>query len=57
MLDRLERIRREEKVFVSNADTWTLETGEKELLCIGRYHEGDQIIGIFNFSEHEKRHG
>ena len=54
-LDRLERIRREEKVFVSHADTWTVETGERELLCIGRYYDGDQILGIFNFSEHDKK--
>ena len=53
-LDRLERIRREEKAFVSEADTWTLETGAKELLCIGRYYDGDQIIGLFNFCEYEK---
>ena len=54
-LDRLERIRRDEKAFVSDADTWTLNTGEKELLCIGRYYEGDQIIGLFNFSEYVKK--
>ena len=53
-LDRLEHIRREEKAFVSDADTWTLDTGAKELLCIGRYYDGDQIIGLFNFSEYEK---
>ena len=53
-LDGLERIRREEKAFVSDADTWTLETGAKELLCIGRYYDGDQIIGLFNFCEYEK---
>ncbi len=50
-----ERIRREEKAFVAHADTWTIETGDKELLCIGRYFEGDQILGIFNFSEHDKK--
>ncbi|MCI5996249.1 MAG: alpha-amylase family protein [Blautia sp.] len=53
-LDKLETIRKTEKVFVSNADTWTIETYEKELLCIGRYFEGDKLIGIFNFSEHDK---
>ena len=53
-LDKLETIRKTEKAFVSNADTWTIETYEKELLCIGRYYEGDKIIGIFNFSEHDK---
>ena len=54
-LVKLEQIRREEKAFVSTADTWTLDTGEKELLCIGRYYEGDQIFGIFNFSEYDKK--
>ena len=53
-LDSLEKIRRAEKAFVSDADTWTLDTGAKELLCIGRYYDGDQIIGLFNFSEYEK---
>ena len=53
-LDKLEKIRKSEKAFVSNADTWTIETYEKELLCIGRYYEGEKIIGIFNFSEHDK---
>lgn len=53
-LDKLETIRKTEKAFVSNADTWIIETYEKELLCIGRYYEGDKIIGIFNFSEHDK---
>lgn len=53
-LDKLETIRKTEKVFVSNADTWTIETYEKELLCIGRYFESDKLIGIFNFSEHDK---
>ena len=32
-----------------------METGEKEALCIGRYFDGDQILGIFNFSEHDKQ--
>lgn len=53
-LDKLENIRKNEKAFVSNADTWTIETHEKELLCIGRYFEGNKVIGIFNFSEHDK---
>ena len=54
-LDELEKIRREEKAFVSYADTWTLDTGERELLCIGRYYDGEQILGVFNFSEYEKK--
>ncbi|MDE5801762.1 MAG: alpha-amylase family protein [Lachnospiraceae bacterium] len=53
-LNRLERIRKTEKVFVSNADTWTIETWEQSVLCIGRYFDGEKIIGLFNFSEHDK---
>ena len=53
-LDKLETIRKNEKAFMSNADTWTIETYEREVLCIGRYYEGEKIIGIFNFSEHDK---
>ena len=52
-LDRLEKIRREEKVFCSQADAWTIDTYVREVLCIGRYYEGEQIIGLFNFSEHD----
>ena len=54
MLDKLEGIRKEEKAFMSNADTWTLETYEKEVLCMGRFYDGDKILGLFNFSEHDK---
>ena len=54
MLDRLEQLRRSEKAFMSDADTWTIETWEKEVLCIGRYYDGDKVIGLFNFSEHDK---
>lgn len=53
-LDRLERIRRSEKVFVSNADTWTIETKDQSVLCIARAFEGEKIIGLFNFSEYDK---
>lgn len=53
-LSQLEKIRKEEKVFVSYADTWTIETYEPSVLCIGRYFDGDKIIGLFNFSEYDK---
>lgn len=53
-LGRLEQIRRTEKVFVSNADTWTIDTWEPAVLCIGRYFEGEKLIGLFNFSEYDK---
>ena len=54
-LNQLVEIRKQEKAFVSNADTWTIETGDAAVLCIGRYYDGEKIIGLFNFSEFEKR--
>ena len=53
-LKQLEQIRKTEKVFMSNADTWTIETWEPSVLCIGRYYDGDKLIGLFNFSEYDK---
>nr|WP_227144870.1 amylosucrase [Lacrimispora sp. 210928-DFI.3.58] len=53
-LGQLEQIRKTEKVFVSNADTWTIETWDPSVLCIGRYFEGEKLIGLFNFSEFDK---
>lgn len=53
-LNRLEQIRKEEKVFVSTADTWTIDTWEPSVLCIGRFYDGEKLIGLFNFSEFDK---
>ena len=53
-LERLEKIRKEEKVIMYTADTWTIETWDSSVLCIGRYLDGEKIIGLFNFSEFDK---
>lgn len=53
-MQKLIRMRKEEKAFVSYADSWTIESYEPAVLCIGRYFDGDKIIGIFNFSEYDK---
>lgn len=53
-LDQLEKIRKSEKAFMSNADTWTVETYDPSVLCIGRYYDGEKIYGLFNFSEADK---
>ncbi|MCI8514624.1 MAG: amylosucrase [Lachnospiraceae bacterium] len=53
-LRKLERIRRAERAFVCQADAWTIETWEPAVLCMGRYFEGEKIIGLFNFSEFDK---
>ena len=53
-LGRLENIRKSEKVFMADADTWTIETWDSAVLCMGRYYEGEKIIGLFNFSETDR---
>lgn len=53
-LKQLEAIRKAQKVFVSYADTWTVDTRDASVLCIGRYFEGETLYGIFNFSETDK---
>jgi amylosucrase len=53
-LSKLELKRKSEKVFMSNADMWTIETYEPSVLCIGRYYDGEKMIGLFNFSEFDK---
>ncbi|MGN1266450.1 MAG: amylosucrase, partial [Dorea sp.] len=53
-LNQLEKIRQNEKVFMADADTWTIETWDEGILCIGRYYDGEKMIGIFNFSEYDK---
>ena len=53
-LKELENIRKNEKAFVSYANTWTIETYDPGVLCIGRYYDGDKILGLFNFSEYDK---
>ena len=53
-IEKLVEIRKSEKAFVTDADSWTIDTWEREVLCMGRYYDGDKIIGLFNFSEHDK---
>ncbi|MDE5965388.1 MAG: amylosucrase, partial [Lachnospiraceae bacterium] len=50
----LEKLRKSHPAFVTDADAWTLPTYEQGVLCMGRYHNGEKILGIFNFSEHDK---
>lgn len=53
-LGRLEQIRKSEQVFVTDAETWTFETGEKGVLGIGRAYGKETLLGLFNFSEYDK---
>ena len=53
-LGKLEAIRRSHPAFGTNADVWTLETGDNAVLAIGRYSDDEKVIGLFNFSEFDK---
>ena len=53
-LDQLENIRAREKTFVTNAACYTIPTWDEAVLCIAREYQGEKVIGIFNFSEHDR---
>ncbi len=53
-LNALTALRGTSPAFGTEADVWTLDTGDDGLLAIGRYYEGQKIIGVFNFTEWEK---
>lgn len=54
-LDRLEKIRKSGKAFAAGAETRTLDTGDRNVLGIGRACGDEEILGIFNFSEYNKK--
>ena len=49
-LSELEFIRKREKVFMTNADCYTIDTGNNSVLAIGREYEEEKMIALFNFS-------
>lgn len=53
-LDRLETIRREEKVFDSSANVYTYDVHDDSILCILREKDGERFFGIYNFGDWEK---
>ena len=52
-LGRLEIIRKTHPAFSSQAEFWTFDTGSGQVLGIARYHQGELLIGCFNFGESE----
>ena len=50
-LRRLETLRAAHRVFDSRADAWIVDTGSDSVLGIGRYFDGEKLIGLFNFGE------
>jgi len=53
-LNALGALRKTNPAFGTDADVWTLDTGDDGLLAIGRYFEGQKIIGVFNFTPWDK---
>ncbi len=53
-LDKLETIRRKEKIFNSGADVYTYDVKDDSILGIVRMIDGERFIGLFNFSHQDK---
>ena len=51
---KLEKIRSGYRVFDNSADTWLVETWNDHVLGIGRYKDGEKLIGLFNFNNHDE---
>ena len=47
----MEAIRQEHRVFDAAANTWLPGIGNDQVLAIGRYFQGEQLIALFNFSD------
>jgi amylosucrase len=50
-LSQLEHLRKTHPAFSSQADFWTFDTGSDQVLGIVRAHQGQLLIGCFNFGE------
>ena len=48
---RQEKIRAKYGVFDDDADVWILNTGNHQVLGIGRYYRGEKLLALFNFSK------
>ena len=53
-ITRMEKLRGEHAAFDTEADTWLLNTGTDQVLGIGRYYRGEQILALFNFSDKDQ---
>ena len=53
-LRKLEELRTAHRVFDGKADVWLVVTGDNSVLGIGRYYQGEKLIGLFNFAETTK---
>ena len=52
-LSEMEKIRKNHPAFSAQADLWTIDTGSDHVLGIVRHHQGELLIGCFNFGAGE----
>ena len=50
----MENIRTQHPAFDAAADTWLIDIENEHVLGIGRYYQGEQVLGIFNFSSKDE---
>ena len=50
-LHKLERLRKTHRAFSAQADFWTFDTGSDRVLGLGRWLDGEKLIGLFNFGD------
>ena len=50
----METLRGQHPVFDTKADTWLLDTGSEQVLGMGRYYRGEQMLMLYNFGDEEK---
>ncbi|MBO4383326.1 MAG: alpha-glucosidase C-terminal domain-containing protein, partial [Clostridia bacterium] len=50
-LQTLRALRAEHAVFSADADVWTLEPNNDHVLGIGRFHQKEKLLALFNFSQ------
>lgn len=53
-LVKLENQRKENRAFSADADFWTFDTGSDAVLGLGRWHQGEGVLGLFNFGDEDK---
>jgi amylosucrase len=53
-LQQLRSIRSEQKAFDADAHVWTEDVGDQSVLCVVREKDGQQLVGLFNFSEYDR---
>ena len=54
-LTRLSKIRKENRIFHSDAEMYAIDSGDNRVLAVRREFEGQTLLGLFNFSDQYRR--